>query len=189
MKNGKYLQDPDIRAFDLMGYEIDMSGGIIQGVQAVPSTTPVDNAAVPAGALTVSWDDALFATSYDMYVDCGSCLITYQQRDIFATTHTIPAGILVDGPYTIVVTARNWRGFVSTPIHVTVSGGSACDTLDFNADGVTPDSLDIDDYLSVFGGGTCSTGMCGDIDFNNDGVAPDSGDIDAILSVFGGGPC
>jgi hypothetical protein len=70
--------------------------------------------------------------------------------------------------------------------------GPNCDSLDFNNDGVSPDTGDIDDFLSVFGGGPCSTDPtpgCNDLDFNNDGVAPDTTDIDAFLSVFGGGPC
>jgi hypothetical protein len=67
--------------------------------------------------------------------------------------------------------------------------GAGCDGIDFNNDGVSPDTGDIDDFLSVFGGGSCSTGTCNDIDFNNDGVAPDTTDIDAFLRVFGGGDC
>ena len=67
--------------------------------------------------------------------------------------------------------------------------GPQCDTIDFNRDGVSPDSSDVDDFLSVFSGGPCSTGMCGDIDFNNDSVSPDSDDIDAFLRVFSGGSC
>jgi hypothetical protein len=64
--------------------------------------------------------------------------------------------------------------------------------VDFNNDGVSPDTTDIDDFLSVFGGGPCSTDPvpgCNDIDFNNDDVAPDTSDIDAFLRVFGGGDC
>jgi hypothetical protein len=69
-------------------------------------------------------------------------------------------------------------------------GASDCDAIDFNNDGVAPDTGDIDDFLSVFGGGPCSNDPnCNDVDFNNDGVAPDTGDIDAFLRVFGGGPC
>ena len=67
-----------------------------------------------------------------------------------------------------------------------------CDTIDFNNDGLFPDTLDIDDFLSVFSGGPCSTDPspgCNDIDFNNDGLFPDTLDIDAILSVFSGGLC
>ncbi len=65
----------------------------------------------------------------------------------------------------------------------------ACDAIDYNADGLFPDTADIDDFLSVFSGGACSTGACGDTDFNNDGLFPDTADIDALLSVFSGGPC
>jgi hypothetical protein len=64
-----------------------------------------------------------------------------------------------------------------------------CDPIDFNNDGVFPDSLDFDDFLSVLGAGACSTGDCNDLDFNNDGVFPDSLDQDALLSIIGGGPC
>lgn len=64
-----------------------------------------------------------------------------------------------------------------------------CDAIDFNGDGLFPDNLDLFDYLSVFGGGPCSTGACGDIDFNNDGLFPDNADITALFRVFGGGGC
>ena len=69
------------------------------------------------------------------------------------------------------------------------SSGVVCDSIDFNGDGLFPDTADIDDFLSVFSGGPCSTGTCGDIDFNNDGLFPDTTDIDSLLSVFSGGPC
>ncbi len=64
-----------------------------------------------------------------------------------------------------------------------------CDPIDFNNDGLFPDTADIDDFLSVFSGGPCSTGLCKDLDFNNDSLFPDTADIDSLLSVFSGGPC
>lgn len=67
-----------------------------------------------------------------------------------------------------------------------------CDSIDFNNDGLFPDTTDIDDFLSVFSGGPCSTAPvpgCNDIDFNNDSLFPDTADIDALLLVFSGGPC
>ncbi|MFO0833050.1 MAG: kelch repeat-containing protein [Phycisphaerales bacterium] len=67
--------------------------------------------------------------------------------------------------------------------------GPVCDGVDFNQDGLFPDTADIDDFLSVFSGGACGTGACGDIDFNNDGLFPDTLDIDSLLSVFSGGAC
>ncbi len=65
----------------------------------------------------------------------------------------------------------------------------ACDPIDFNGDGLFPDTQDIIDFLTVFAGGACPTGTCGDIDFNNDGLFPDVTDIDDLLRVFSGGPC
>ncbi len=67
--------------------------------------------------------------------------------------------------------------------------GPTCDSIDFNGDGLFPDTADLDDFLSVFSGGPCGTGACGDIDFNNDGLFPDTADVDSLLSVFSGGAC
>ncbi|HEX2838414.1 MAG TPA: hypothetical protein VHN77_09835 [Phycisphaerales bacterium] len=73
---------------------------------------------------------------------------------------------------------------------LTLTSGPICDSIDFNNDGLFPDTLDIDDFLSVFSGGPCTNSPnCGDIDFNNDGLFPDTLDIDALLSVFSGGSC
>ncbi|MFO0830883.1 MAG: hypothetical protein U0637_03460 [Phycisphaerales bacterium] len=79
----------------------------------------------------------------------------------------------------------------STPqtIHFYTGSGFNCDSIDFNTDGLFPDTADVDDFLSVFSGGPCSTGACSDIDFNNDGLFPDTLDIDAFLNVFSGGGC
>ncbi len=66
---------------------------------------------------------------------------------------------------------------------------SGCDTIDFNGDGLFPDTDDIAHFIAVFGGAPCPTGTCGDIDFNNDGLFPDTDDITALIRVFGGGPC
>ncbi len=71
----------------------------------------------------------------------------------------------------------------------TGAASPACDSIDFNNDSLFPDTADIDDFLSVFSGGPCSTGTCGDIDFNNDELFPDTTDIDSLLSVFSGGAC
>lgn len=67
---------------------------------------------------------------------------------------------------------------------------AACDSVDFNNDGMFPDALDVQDFLVVFAGGPCSNDpFCGDIDFNNDGLFPDALDIGALLSVIAGGEC
>jgi hypothetical protein len=64
-----------------------------------------------------------------------------------------------------------------------------CTDIDFNNDGLFPDTLDIDALLTLFSGAPCPTERCDSIDFNNDGLFPDTQDIDSFLSVFGGGPC
>ena len=97
--------------------------------------------------------------------------------------HTDPTapggdGLSSDEAYNVVV----YIGNLAQP-------GNICDSIDFNNDGLFPDTLDIDDFLRVFSGGVCSTGNCNDVDFNNDSLFPDTLDIDALLSVFAGGPC
>ncbi|HYF14963.1 MAG TPA: FG-GAP-like repeat-containing protein [Phycisphaerales bacterium] len=62
-------------------------------------------------------------------------------------------------------------------------------SVDFNGDGLFPDNQDLEDFLSVFGGGACPTGNCDTIDFNNDGLFPDNEDIEDFFNVFGGGAC
>ncbi|HEX2837817.1 MAG TPA: DVUA0089 family protein [Phycisphaerales bacterium] len=85
------------------------------------------------------------------------------------------------GPYTITLESVEPQGTCAT---------SQCDSIDFNNDGLFPDTSDIDDMLSVFSGGFCSNDPdCGDIDFNNDGLFPDVSDIAVFLQVFSGGPC
>jgi hypothetical protein len=65
----------------------------------------------------------------------------------------------------------------------------ACDSIDYNADGLFPDDNDLVDFLSVLAGGPCSTGACNDIDFNNDGLFPDDTDLLKFLEVLAGGNC
>ena len=75
-------------------------------------------------------------------------------------------------------------------IAIVTDATPGCDCLDFNNDGLFPDNADLEDYLSVFGGGACSNDPhCADLDFNNDGLFPDNADIEAFFRVFGGGSC
>jgi len=97
------------------------------------------------------------------------------------------------GEFTCIATCDCGTAY-STPATVTVAA-LCCDTVDFNADTLFPDTLDIADFLTVFAGGVCngqqpSDPPCNtDIDFNNDGLFPDTQDITSLISVFGGGPC
>ncbi|MFO0832788.1 MAG: hypothetical protein U0637_13230 [Phycisphaerales bacterium] len=85
--------------------------------------------------------------------------------------------------------ANWWEARVDNIAVWAATGGPVCDSVDFNNDSLFPDTADIDDFLSVFSGGTCSTNACNDVDFNNDGLFPDTMDIDSLLSVFSGGSC
>ncbi|HEX2836673.1 MAG TPA: GDSL-type esterase/lipase family protein [Phycisphaerales bacterium] len=74
------------------------------------------------------------------------------------------------------------------------SGGVSllpCSDIDFNNDGLFPDTADIDALLAVFSGGPCPApdNWCDAIDFNRDGLFPDTTDIDTFLHVFSGGTC
>ena len=106
--------------------------------------------------------------------------------------HSIYAVNLADGATTAIVPAVQWRVISSAAIGYMQGGcgwGPSCDSIDFNGDGLFPDNQDLQDFLDVFGGGACPTGMCGDLDFNNDGLFPDNEDIVALFRVFGGGAC
>jgi hypothetical protein len=126
----------------------------------------------------------------------------------FDTQRALDAASTPDVMHQVTVTGTAPPGTVTArvvPIHLqaATAGGAVwwddisfamvpagCDSIDFNNDEVSPDSLDIDDFLSAFGGGPCSNDPnCNDIDFNNDEVAPDTQDIVDFLSAFGGGPC
>ncbi len=64
---------------------------------------------------------------------------------------------------------------------------AACDSIDFNQNGVFPEDQDIADFLSVLAGGDCPT--CNDIDFNNNSVFPEDQDIVDFFNVLAGGDC
>jgi hypothetical protein len=65
----------------------------------------------------------------------------------------------------------------------------ACDSIDFNGDGLFPADQDLIDFLTVMAGGECSTEWCGDIDFNNDCLFPADEDLISFLRVLAGGTC
>lgn len=113
------------------------------------------------------------ATAMDPSVDATAEIFLAPGDAVFTT----PTGIV----------AHSVQGLIAD--NVFLGTGPQCDPTDFNGDGLFPDTADIDDFLSVFSGGPCSTGACGDTDFNNDGLFPDTADIDALLSVFSGGSC
>ncbi len=87
-------------------------------------------------------------------------------------------------------TNANYRG----PSLVIFPGGVvACDTIDFNNNGVFPEDQDVIDFFDVLAGGTpatCDVVLgCQDIDFNNNGVFPEDQDVIDFFNVLAGGQC
>jgi hypothetical protein len=158
------------------------------GVPEVSICLPADGATV-SGFFHVradAWVDGAMGRA-DLFIDG-----VYTASDtLMPFRFEVDASLLAPGTHQIVVKAhelQNGTQTASDPITVNVAPN--CDSLDFNNDAVSPDTGDIDDFLSVFGGGGCSNDPnCNDIDFNNDGVGPDTADIEAYLRVFGGGAC
>ena len=96
-------------------------------------------------------------------------------------------------------TLVGWSGVPTTPSTgayvITLTGacvpGSApaCDTIDFNGNGVFPEDQDVADFFDVLAGAPCPTGTCNDIDFNNNGVFPEDQDVVDFFNVLAGGQC
>jgi hypothetical protein len=132
---------------------------------------------------------SLFAASiacaqpYDLSwytIDGGGGTSTGGSFSLSGTIGQPDAGTLSGGTFTL--SGGFWVDGSGTP--------SGCDSIDFNNDGLTPDTLDIEDFIAVMQGSPCSNDPnCGDIDFNNDGLFPDTLDVESLLSVFSGGPC
>lgn len=79
---------------------------------------------------------------------------------------------------------------------VDLSAVGFCGDIDYNNDGLFPDTLDLAAFLSDFSGGPCLYDSlpddwqgCDSIDFNHDGLYPDALDIESYISVYSGGPC
>ncbi len=128
----------------------------------------VDGALIGQSTLLPSTTGQWVDASAEWTAPSGATSITLAVRNL--NTATFPNDFYLDG---LSMVAR-----------------ASCDSIDFNGDGLFPDTADIDDFLSVFSGGPCSNDPnCGDVDFNNDGLFPDTLDIDSLLSVFSGGAC
>jgi hypothetical protein len=78
-------------------------------------------------------------------------------------------------------------GGLSRPMPAIARWGTRPTTLDFNNDGVSPDTQDIIDFINVLGGAWCAS--CLDTDFNDDGVSPDMQDFADFVYFFSGGIC
>ena len=200
--NGKVLVT-DIDGYDLLVYNVDGSFDSTfhasDGVSGIdfPQQVIVENTGA-AGAQEV-WCAGFTSPSGIYRYDAAGAQVGYWSVGASRGVAMLGNGQVLFTSNNSVLTFDPAVG-TATPIHtagamqfigrLTLGGGPTCDSIDFNNDGLFPDTQDIDDFLSVFSGGTCSNDpSCGDIDYNNDGLFPDTLDIDALLSVFSGGPC
>lgn len=139
-----------------------------------------------AVAMTCAAASHALAQPYDVdwnTVDCGGgAVLGAGNLELVGTIGQHDAGVTLTGGGFEVV-GGFWSAAILEP---------ACDSIDFNQDGLFPDSLDLDDFIAVLSGGpsACSNAPnCADIDFNNDGILPDAADLDLFVVRLAGGPC
>lgn len=145
---------------------------VTDGVETTPDV--VDLAGTPYQMRFHAHDiTANIFSSADISQNAG----TYPVSQIHHLTWTVYSGI--EG---MLIQLDHFDVIPGTPV-------PGCDSIDFNGDTLFPDTQDIADFLTVFGGGACPTASCNDIDFNNDDLFPDTDDISALLRVFAGGAC
>lgn len=97
-----------------------------------------------------------------------------------------PGAVPVAAPLQVRVRVGGDRPVVLMPLPV-VAVGAACDSIDFNRNGVSPEDQDVIDFLNVLSGDECTT--CNDIDFNNNSVFPEDQDLIDFFLSFAGQHC
>lgn len=188
--NGKYFQDADIRAFDVMGYEIN-EDFLTPGPSPTSLLSPSPAVTVAADEpLTLSWSAAANATSYTVAVqDAGPRAdgdIVFVEHDIEETSVVVPADTLESGRlYRWYVSAQNWRGFVRTDSTFSTEGGCLAD---YNGDTAADilDFLDFSDDFSTCEDEPAPCGSYGEADLNGDAVV-DVLDFLEFLDAFSSG--
>ncbi|MFO0832462.1 MAG: hypothetical protein U0637_11575 [Phycisphaerales bacterium] len=125
-------------------------------------------------------------TAYSAANDTGNALRWGTMFNFWFDADTAPAAATASASMGLYKSATG----LTLNFPVSVPAEAQCDSIDTNGDAASPDTADIDYFLSIFAGGPClpAPATC-DVDFNNDGLFPDSTDITAMLSVFAGGGC
>ncbi|HEX2838446.1 MAG TPA: S8 family serine peptidase [Phycisphaerales bacterium] len=153
------------------------------------------------GQLNLSTQGSLYDTVMSVWTECSSftvngCTATSQiacddDSGAGTTSQILSLPVMAGEDYLVKISAYGTQDADRLVLNAQFmcDATPTCDSIDFNGDGLFPDTQDIADFIAVFGGAPCPTGTCGDIDFNNDGLFPDTSDISALISVFGGGPC
>ncbi|HLP82834.1 MAG TPA: glycoside hydrolase family 16 protein [Phycisphaerales bacterium] len=155
-----------------------------------------------AKAQTPSWDKMGAGTQARIAIEfrnSGGTVLTTTTRTVM--TSSTPANVWQDVNFSAIApsNAATARIVLSFLQGAQLSGGaawwddvtfereSACDSIDFDRDGVFPADSDVTAFFSVLAGGTCTT--CGDMDFNNNGVFPEDQDVIDFFNVLAGGTC
>lgn len=165
---------------------------------AGPTVTPPDTSR-RIWRVTVGVDVALAQGTY--WVDC-QFVPAVGAESVYVVPATLEGALAAPGANALQARSGGWTWLADPgkPVDApdTVQdlafelwglAGAGCDSLDFNRDGVFPDTQDIFALLTVFSGGACPNPACADLDFNNDGVYPDTSDLTMFLYVFTGGMC
>jgi hypothetical protein len=195
---GEISLTPDFSS--IAGGECDLVAYDVHGTQ-------LGTASICVGCTVVLNPDVLCPPpSYPKWLIIGPHKIFQGCQDIYNLV--LPGGSVIPGVHSVRLTPSSNAAMLSDISSVSIeklAGPSdvmvgsyrivpsdappACDSIDFNTDGLFPDDADLLDFLSVLAGGECSTGACNDIDFNNDGLFPDDTDLLAFLSVLAGQSC
>jgi hypothetical protein len=170
----------------------DVSNHVTEGVEAQPLAIALTDAVspgdlVPTGTvMTFTFDVSQPATALYLArgLDEGRIVL------VASSLHSAaggPGGGTGDPQYPSFYTKEN-----PTAIALGLVGGlditvELTSIIDFNNDGLFPDTQDIDDFLAAFAGAPCDP--CSSIDINGDGLFPDTADIDVFLCLFAGGVC
>jgi subtilisin-like proprotein convertase family protein len=174
---------------------------------APPTCSPPNNNICPTFSVGPASADKCVGESVSFSVIAsGTPAPTYQWRRNSVNINTISnpsaatatltlTGLVAGSAGTYDCIATNLCGSAPSTVATLTVGGptcTACDSIDFNNDGLFPDDADLVDFLSVLAGSGCSTDPvpgCSDIDFNNDGLFPDDTDLIAFLTVLAGQDC
>jgi len=182
---GTYLQVPDIRAFDVLGYDIDDHGIDPPPQEGTNDDPPQDGTGDPAQPTGLIWTLGNNGTAQHVFVynlEIGPERVeVFAARDLPAstTTVTIPADTLLPGnQHEWFVTTANWRGFAYSPTTQFATSGGTC-LADVNNDGVL-NGADFTAWINAF------NNNLPECDQNSDGNC-DPADFTAWVANFNAG--
>jgi hypothetical protein len=183
---GKWLQNADIEALDVMGYTVDFST-IIPPLGDFENVTP-STGPVLASGFNMNWDVVSGAFTYAGYVKDQSGNVVFSITDLSLPSFAVPSSVLMPGQILkVVLAAQNPGGLRTFSVNLSVVAGQQCDSIDFNNNTVFPEDQDVIDFFSVLAGEECA--VCNDIDFNNNTVFPEDQDVIDFFRVLAGGTC